>query len=189
MIELSPVPIQAQFKTITSDQSCPSCHPLRLPRDQRLSKTEVVSNQNIVNIDIPLKMKSILLTVALSTPGHALIRFPCSQLVVDRLDPLVTPGQVPSPHLHQIAGGVSNFEMTLNAEFDCLPYSLQNAFNGSMYPEDIDPPADSTCTTCQYSEDFSNYWTAVLYVMELGSICQCLSLTEKQILQSPQWHV
>jgi hypothetical protein len=21
----------------------------------------------------------------------------------------------------------------------------------------------STCTTCQFSEDFSNYWTAVLY--------------------------
>lgn len=34
-----------------------------------------------------------------------------------------------------------------------------------MYPEDIDPPADSTCTTCQFSEDFSNYWTAVLYVL------------------------
>lgn len=23
--------------------------------------------------------------------------------------------------------------------------------------------AGSTCTTCQFSEDFSNYWTAVMY--------------------------
>jgi len=37
---------------------------------------------------------------------NALIRFPCAQLVVDRRDPLVNPGQVPSPHLHQIVGGV-----------------------------------------------------------------------------------
>lgn len=53
-------------------------------------------------------MKLPLVTVlALFAPSRALIRFPCSQLVIDRLDPLVTPGQVPSPHLHQIAGGVS----------------------------------------------------------------------------------
>lgn len=24
-------------------------------------------------------------------------------------------------------------------------------------------PGESTCTTCSFSEDFSNYWTAVLY--------------------------
>lgn len=26
-----------------------------------------------------------------------------------------------------------------------------------------DLPVESTCTTCSFSEDFSNYWTAVLY--------------------------
>jgi hypothetical protein len=26
-----------------------------------------------------------------------------------------------------------------------------------------DMPKESTCTTCSFSEDFSNYWTAVLY--------------------------
>ncbi len=26
-----------------------------------------------------------------------------------------------------------------------------------------DMPGESTCTTCQFSEDFSNYWTAILY--------------------------
>ncbi|KAG4422181.1 hypothetical protein IFR04_004687 [Cadophora malorum] len=73
---------------------------------------------------------------------NALLRFPCGQLVIDRLDPLVTPGQVPAPHLHQIVGG--------------------NAFNASMDPAK-DLPGESTCTTCQFSEDFSNYWTATLY--------------------------
>ncbi|KAI1633126.1 hypothetical protein F4809DRAFT_655417 [Biscogniauxia mediterranea] len=88
-------------------------------------------------------MKWPSLTIAaLFAPGLALLRFPCSQLVVDRLDPLVTPGLIPSPHLHQIVGG--------------------NSFNASMDPEK-DMPGESTCTTCQFSEDFSNYWTAVLY--------------------------
>lgn len=26
-----------------------------------------------------------------------------------------------------------------------------------------DMPGESTCTSCSFSEDFSNYWTAVLY--------------------------
>lgn len=39
---------------------------------------------------------------------HAgLLRFGCAQLTVQRLDPLVNPGSNPSPHLHQIIGGVS----------------------------------------------------------------------------------
>ena len=48
-----------------------------------------------------------LVILALATRSHALIRFGCSQLVVDRLDPLVNPAVVPSPHVHQIIGGVS----------------------------------------------------------------------------------
>ena len=52
--------------------------------------------------------KDSLVTFALAVPASALIRFGCSQLVVERLDPLVTPGMNPSPHLHQIIGGVSN---------------------------------------------------------------------------------
>ncbi|KAF2190425.1 hypothetical protein K469DRAFT_697695 [Zopfia rhizophila CBS 207.26] len=84
-----------------------------------------------------------LTALALAAPSHALIRFGCSQLVVDRLDPLVNPGLNPSPHLHQIIGG--------------------NSFNMSMEPGSHDLAALSTCTTCQPSEDFSNYWTAALY--------------------------
>ncbi|KAK0713603.1 hypothetical protein B0T26DRAFT_677914 [Lasiosphaeria miniovina] len=72
-----------------------------------------------------------------------MMRFGCSQLVVDRIDPLVNPGQAPSPHLHQIVGG--------------------NSFNVSMDPATHDLPTASTCTSCTFSEDFSNYWTAVLF--------------------------
>ena len=32
-----------------------------------------------------------------------------------------------------------------------------------MDPATMDPSKVSTCTTCTYAEDFSNYWTASLY--------------------------
>lgn len=32
-----------------------------------------------------------------------------------------------------------------------------------MRAEDGDIAEKATCTTCQFSEDFSNYWTAVLF--------------------------
>ncbi|KAJ2926536.1 hypothetical protein H1R20_g10567, partial [Candolleomyces eurysporus] len=63
-------------------------------------------------------------------------------LVTERSDPLVTPGEV-APHLHQIVGG--------------------NAFNFTMDPNVLDPAKASTCTTCRFAEDKSNYWTAVLF--------------------------
>lgn len=37
----------------------------------------------------------------------AMMRFQCSRLVVERVDPLVTPGMIQSPHIHQIVGGDS----------------------------------------------------------------------------------
>lgn len=73
----------------------------------------------------------------------ALMRFECSQLVFERIDPLVQPGALPSAHLHQVVGG--------------------NSFNASMPPVDFDPAQKSTCTTCTYADDFSNYWTASLF--------------------------
>ncbi|KAF2736294.1 hypothetical protein EJ04DRAFT_533703 [Polyplosphaeria fusca] len=72
-----------------------------------------------------------------------MMRFQCSQLTIDRIDPLVQPGATPSTHMHQIVGG--------------------NSFNASMTPVSYDPSKVATCTTCDYSEDFSNYWTASLY--------------------------
>ncbi|KAH6843396.1 hypothetical protein B0I37DRAFT_346904 [Chaetomium sp. MPI-CAGE-AT-0009] len=72
-----------------------------------------------------------------------MIRFSCSQLVVARMDPLVNPGLAQSPHVHQVVGG--------------------NSFNVSMDPATHDLVEKSTCTSCTFSEDFSNYWTAILY--------------------------
>ncbi|KAI8957969.1 hypothetical protein F5Y11DRAFT_363210 [Daldinia sp. FL1419] len=85
-------------------------------------------------------MKSLSFALALAAPVHAGLRFGCSSLTIQRLDPVVEPGSNPSAHLHHIVGG--------------------NAFNASMTG---DVGARATCTTCEMSEDFSNYWTAVLY--------------------------
>jgi len=89
--------------------------------------------------------KSIVAAAAASQLAAAqeLMRFGCSQLTIDRIDPLVNPGSNPSAHMHQIIGG--------------------NSFNISMPPVDHDPSTKSTCTSCTYSEDFSNYWTANIY--------------------------
>ncbi|KAF2203035.1 hypothetical protein GQ43DRAFT_390963 [Delitschia confertaspora ATCC 74209] len=87
------------------------------------------------------------LTEALPSPQFGgggqstMLRFGCSQVVIDRIDPLVNPGLAPSPHMHQVVGG--------------------NAFNTTMQSTDISTLA--TCTTCGYADDFSNYWTANLY--------------------------
>jgi hypothetical protein len=50
-----------------------------------------------------------LLLFGLATFTNAMLRFQCSQLVRDRLDPLVHPGMAPTPHIHQIVGGVCIF--------------------------------------------------------------------------------
>ncbi|KAI1338449.1 hypothetical protein F5Y15DRAFT_407716 [Xylariaceae sp. FL0016] len=77
-------------------------------------------------------------TTPVKGPGdNSLVRFGCSQIVIERLDPLVNPGVNPSPHVHQ------------------------NAFNASIVSSDVSEQA--TCTTCSFSDDFSNYWTANLF--------------------------
>ncbi|KAL2125760.1 hypothetical protein VTI74DRAFT_2829 [Chaetomium olivicolor] len=70
-----------------------------------------------------------------------MLRFGCSQIAIDRIDPLVEPGRIPSAHVHQIVGG--------------------NAFNASMPSTDISKFA--TCTSCTFDQDLSNYWTANVY--------------------------
>ncbi|KAK4183224.1 hypothetical protein QBC35DRAFT_443732 [Podospora australis] len=71
----------------------------------------------------------------------AMLRFGCSQVVIERLDPLVNPGANPSSHMHQIVGGDAFSELMPTADIAKL----------------------SSCTTCHFLEDFSNYWTANLY--------------------------
>ena len=114
-------------------------------------------------------MKAFTATaLALAAPATALLRFPCAQLVIDRLDPLVTPGQAPSPHLHQILGG--------------------NSFNVTMDPEK-DMPGESTCTSCQFSEDFSVSNT-IHTSTRLGQSDEPIELLDSRaILQSPKRHI
>lgn len=85
-------------------------------------------------------MKSLSAIFVLIALAEAGLRFPCSTLTVQRLDPVVQPGMAPSAHVHHIVGG--------------------NAFNSSMTG---DVGARASCTTCQMADDFSNYWTAALY--------------------------
>ncbi|KAF2023116.1 hypothetical protein EK21DRAFT_105476 [Setomelanomma holmii] len=89
---------------------------------------------------------SVGLRLSVTCACECWLCFPCAQLVIDRLDPLATPGQAPSPHLHQILGA--------------------------------DLPGESTCTSCLFSEDFSNDWTAVLYFKARNS-------TYKRVPQLP----
>ncbi|TVY81864.1 hypothetical protein LSUE1_G007994 [Lachnellula suecica] len=87
--------------------------------------------------------KSFLAITAIApnvNAAGATLRFSCSQLTVERLDPIINAGVVGSPHLHQIVGG--------------------NAFNASMSG---DVSTQATCTSCTPTEDFPNYWTATLF--------------------------
>jgi hypothetical protein len=86
-------------------------------------------------------MKPISLA-ALAAPVlvQAGLRFGCSTLTIQRIDPVVEPGAAPAAHLHHIVGG-GHFNMTMEG----------------------DVGAKAGCTTCVMAEDLSNYWTAVLY--------------------------
>jgi len=85
-------------------------------------------------------MKLLFAALALTALVQAGLRFPCSTLTIQRLDPAGQPGVSPSAHVHMIVGG--------------------NAFNATMVG---DVGERATCTTCQMAEDFSNYWVAALY--------------------------
>jgi hypothetical protein len=90
------------------------------------------------------KMKLLILAraLALIASSQAGLRFGCSSLSIQRINPLVGPGNVPSAHLHQIVDG--------------------NVFAPVMNSSAMDFGNKGTCTICFFSQDFSNYWTAVL---------------------------
>lgn len=70
--------------------------------------------------------------------GSDFLRFACSQLVVERTDPLVSPGIIPSPHMHQIVGG-SSFNATVRI-FPLL-YTKQIANRNILDgPKEFEPP-------------------------------------------------
>lgn len=77
---------------------------------------------------------------ALAVPASAFFKVPCTDpLVVERADPVVSPGKV-SGHSHTIMGG-SGFGFNMN-------YAQARA---------------SGCSTCKAKGDSSNYWVPNLY--------------------------
>ncbi|KAF6760909.1 hypothetical protein DFP72DRAFT_881756 [Ephemerocybe angulata] len=111
-----------------------------------------------------MQWQPLLALTLLAAPfANALLRFPCSQLVTQRLDPLVTPGVI-SPHVHQIVGG--------------------NAFNISMDPN-VELDTLATCTTCRFKEDKSNYWTAVMYFKHSNGSYMRVPQMANQFVGSP----
>ena len=60
-------------------------------------------------------MKLLSIGLALTAPAQAYLRFGCSTLSVQRIDPVVEPGRIPSAHVHQIIGGVSQVPPHLTA--------------------------------------------------------------------------
>lgn len=89
--------------------------------------------------------KTALLSLAALPATQAFFLVPCWPLSTQRLDPIVTPGEV-APHLHDIVGG--------------------NAFAPHM---DYNTTQESTCTSCMVSKDKSNYWVPSLFYNNGGS--------------------
>ena len=54
-----------------------------------------------------------------------------------------------------------------------------------MDPTLHDIPKTSTCTTCQFSEDFSNYWTAVMYFKHQNGSYKRVPLMQNTALPEP----
>jgi hypothetical protein len=108
-----------------------------------------------------------LFTAALATHhvaaqgGFNMLRFACSQLVVERTDPIGDPGKKYTPHLHQIVGG--------------------NSFNMTMDPASHDPAQLSSCTSCSFAEDMSNYCTYIFIVKVMGC---CKTVVSKKYVPS-----
>lgn len=84
---------------------------------------------------------SILVLLISSTEVAAWFKIPCNTpLVVERIDPIVSPGFV-GGHVHTVNGG-SNFGV--------------NSSSADLRA--------SKCTSCSVREDLSVYWTPELYI-------------------------
>ncbi|KAL0571171.1 hypothetical protein V5O48_010786 [Marasmius crinis-equi] len=82
-----------------------------------------------------------IVLVTTTSVAHAWFRLPCTNpLVQVRVDPIISPNQVPSQHVHTVHGAY-NFKS--NSTFDTL--------------------RASKCTSCQVAQDLSNYWFPKLY--------------------------
>jgi hypothetical protein len=86
-----------------------------------------------------------LLGAANAQTAH-MMRFACSKLVVERLDPLVNPGLIGTPHVHQIVGGKWKDLSPKLALDQASDQSAGNSFKADMKPVEYDLPTESTPT-------------------------------------------
>ncbi|CAE6472003.1 unnamed protein product [Rhizoctonia solani] len=84
---------------------------------------------------------TIISTLALLGGARAFFRLPCTDPIIHaRIDPIISPGQKPSNHVHTVHGA-KNFASNST-------YSTLRA---------------SSCTSCKVTQDLSNYWFPKLY--------------------------
>ena len=83
---------------------------------------------------------ALALLVTAAAPAAAFFKVPCtSPVVVERADPVISPGKV-SSHAHTVMGG-NGFGFSMN-------YAQARA---------------ASCSTCKAKGDNSNYWVPSLY--------------------------
>ncbi|KAJ3508992.1 hypothetical protein NLJ89_g5458 [Agrocybe chaxingu] len=114
-----------------------------------------------------------------ASSADALLRFSCSQLVIERFDPfLLICIRLSEESVHYTSS------LPLANYFCTSPANNQDAFSVTMAPSN-DLPKISRCTTCTFKEDFSNYWTAVLYFQHANGSFKRVPQMPGQYLGNP----
>ncbi|KAI7246090.1 hypothetical protein KC352_g14322, partial [Hortaea werneckii] len=89
-----------------------------------------------------ISFAALALTSTLFAPTEAFWRMPCpGRLLLERIDPIVDPGEV-SGHVHTVSGG-----------------------SGFGFNTTFEQQRDSACSSCPIKQDMSAYWTPKLYWM------------------------
>jgi hypothetical protein len=98
---------------------------------------------------------------SVSTRTHYHLEVGCIACTHDHR--LVNPGVTPSPHIHQVSPTHrTHHDLQTYADENSTPQVVGgNAFAASIASTDVSQI--SNCTTCTFSQDRSNYWTANMY--------------------------
>ncbi|WPH02358.1 WSC-domain-containing protein [Acrodontium crateriforme] len=93
-------------------------------------------------MNVNAAFNAVGLAALFAAPVTAFWRMPCpSRLVMERIDPIVSPGQVAS-HVHTVSGA-----------------------SGFGFETSYEQLRESACTSCPVKQDLSVYWTPNLYYM------------------------
>jgi hypothetical protein len=80
-------------------------------RFQRRKSTNMAWSKRVLTVLAALFVQDVAAQFG-SAKGSDFLRFGCSQLVIERADPIVNPGTLYTPHVHQIVGG-NSFNITV----------------------------------------------------------------------------